>query len=102
MPARIPLPPHVGGSATLTASGGIEVEGTRVGRVGIADLSEVVEHTIVTIFGSVAHHIRFFNGGELHYTFNSRGELVELGGKNVCAVLKANGDYLVGAYRPKS
>lgn len=90
----------VGGHVTLTADGGIELEGMRVGRVGIADLSEVVEHSIVAIFDSIAHHVRFNNGGELYYVFNRRGELVELEARAVQVAHSANGECLLRALWP--
>jgi len=95
---RITLPDHIGGTATVS-DGCIEFDGARIGRVGISNLAEVVDHTINTIVGSVAHHVYFVNGGELHYVFNARGDLAELQTRAISATITADGTYLVGAYR---
>jgi len=98
VPLRFTLPHHIGGSASLS-DGSIRFEGVCIGRVGISNLAEVVEHTIVTILGSVAHHIRFVNGGELHYVFNSRGELIDLEAQAINGTVTSDGTYLFEAYR---
>jgi hypothetical protein len=97
-PLRVALPDHIGGTATVS-NGCIQFEGARIGRVGISNLAEVVDHTIVSIVGSVAHHIRFVNGGELHYAFNSRSELVDLEARAISGTVTRDGTYLFGAYR---
>jgi hypothetical protein len=62
--------------------------------IGVADLTEVAEHRITRIFDSIAHHVRFDNGGELYYVFNRRGQIVELRSHALQVAISAAGDYL--------
>lgn len=62
--------------------------------VGVADLTEVLEHRVNVVASSVAHFVRFRNDGELYYVFNSRGQLVELTARALRITISSKGDYL--------
>jgi hypothetical protein len=87
---------HVGGTGHIDAEGNIVLDQTRVRRIGIENLADVVEHRISAIVGSIAHHVKFNNGGELYYVYNQQGEIVELTGRDVLLLISFEGDYLFG------
>lgn len=68
--------------------------------VGIGDLSQVVEHHINHIYGSVSHHVRFADGGHLNYIADSQGHVTEFFITGLDAVMMANGDITVWPRRP--
>lgn len=49
----------------------------QVGSVS-ADLAHIEHHEIVRVAGLTSHHVRLAGGGELHYAYNTRGDLVEI------------------------
>ena len=53
--------------------------------VGITNLTEVTEHHITSIVGSRSHLLRFTNGGELRFAYNSLGQLIELRSRDLTA-----------------
>jgi hypothetical protein len=95
----IPLP-HVYGLGSVDTNGDVLLDQTLVRRVGIENLADVAEHQVSAAVGSVAHHVKFRNGGELYYVYNQRGEVVELAGNNVCCHISRGGDYLFGMLQP--
>jgi hypothetical protein len=68
--------------------------------VGIANLAEVADHQITRSADTVAHHVRFHGGGELHFVYALSGELVELRGERVTMSTSPCGLVSVRAYRP--
>ena len=56
--------------------------------VGIENLIDVEIHEINKLFGSISHYIRFVNGGEVKFSYNSAGKLLELSGKGVLASIQ--------------
>lgn len=55
-------------------------------------LAHVEHHEIVRVAGLVSHHLRLIGGAELHYAYNTHGELVALSGRNIATL--AIGDQL--------
>lgn len=93
-PIDQPLPPGAewAGSIEVDDEGAWRVGLPRVRSVGLADLSQVAEYRITSAVGSVAHHVRFAQGGELHFVFNDRHQLVDLTGKGVDVSVTSEGD----------
>ena len=75
-----------GDSTFIRAQGGLHVEIPEIiASVGISNLTEVTEHQITAILGSRSHLLRFANGGELRYAYNSLGQLIELRSRDLTA-----------------
>ena len=53
--------------------------------IQVDDLAQVLDHRIARIMGSTSHVVRFIGGGELHYVYNSRGQVIELSSSGVHA-----------------
>jgi hypothetical protein len=70
--------------------------------VSIADLAEVADHQITRTADTVAHHVRFHGGGEVHIVYSLSGEVLELCGERLITSTSASGLVSVGAYRPPS
>jgi hypothetical protein len=94
---QVTLPLHLGGVANLDDEGNIEVDRTRIRTVGVANLAEVVNYRIIAIADSISHYVRFHNGGELYYVYNTRGQLVELTARHVRISVDAEAAYLFRA-----
>jgi hypothetical protein len=71
--------------------------GMVISAVSIANLAEVEHHIIAHIADSTAHHVRFHGGGELHYVFNTRGEIVDLWARKVQITLTLQRQLIVKA-----
>jgi hypothetical protein len=62
--------------------------------VGIENLVDVEVHTISRIYNSVSHYIKFYGGGEVRFSYNTEGELLEFSTRNVDAHI-ANGERII-------
>ena len=75
-----------GGTTFIKADGGLTVDFHETSAmVGIKNLTEVTQHQITTILGSRSHLLRFANGGELRFAYNSLGQLIELRSRDLVA-----------------
>jgi hypothetical protein len=75
-----------GDTTFVRAQGGLRVDIPEIiTSVGISNLTEVTEHTITTVVGSRSHLLRFTNGGELRFAYNSLGQLIELRSRDLAA-----------------
>ena len=61
---------------------------TIIKSVGIENLTDVDVHKINKLFGSISHYIRFVDGGEVKFSYNAAGDILELYGKGVNATIK--------------
>ena len=74
------------GTTFITSDGDLTVNFSNImATVGIKNLTEVTEHQITTILGSRSHLVRFVNGGELRFAYNSLGQLLELSARELIA-----------------
>ena len=102
---RDPPPPsqstHLlpGGGMARLDGGDWMLTGMAITAVSIANLAEVEHHIIAHIADSTAHHVRFHGGGELHYVFNTRGEIVDLWACKVQITLTPKRQMIFGALR---
>jgi hypothetical protein len=80
-----------GDVAIIQPNGDTVMELRSIKSVGIANLGDVAEHRITTVFGSRSHLVRFTNSGELQYAYNGDGQLIDLTARNLLVyVSKAN------------
>jgi|SRR6185503_21020353 len=81
------------GSVSLSGGEAANIHLETIKSVGIENLVDVEVHTINFVFGSVSHYIKFFGGGEIQFSYNSQGEILEFTAKNVDAEVQ-NGERL--------
>lgn len=53
--------------------------------IGLANVTEVETHNINRAFGSVSHYIKFIGGGEVRFSYNAKGEILEFTATNAAA-----------------
>jgi hypothetical protein len=69
--------------------------------IGIENLADVEVHAINNVFNSVSHYIRFFGGGEVRFSYNAEGRLLEFVATNVAAHI-ANGERILLKRKPET
>jgi hypothetical protein len=62
--------------------------------IGLANLTDVETHAINRAFGSVSHYVKFIGGGEVRFSYNAQGEIMEFTATNAAAQV-LNGDTIV-------
>lgn len=80
----------------IQPNGEMEMELRSIKAVGITNLGDVIEHRITTIVGSRSHLVRFSNGGELQYAYNSLGQLIELTSRDLFIYISENHEIRFG------
>ena len=61
----------------------IHIDFKNIKSIGLGNILDVDSHCVNTILNSRSHLIKFRNGGELAFAYNSNGELIELCAKKV-------------------
>lgn len=80
------------GSVSLTSNKDVALHIDSIKALGIENLVDVEVHTINRVFGSVSHYVKFFDGGEVKFSYNgTTGELLEFSATNVDAYV-TNGE----------
>lgn len=64
--------------------------------VALANLCEVHSHDVLRVAGMVSHSVRFVDGGQLRFAYNTRGELVDLHCRGVCVAMTPDGCVMAG------
>jgi hypothetical protein len=82
------------GSKTGTSDKPVHMHIETIKSVGIENLVDIETHTINKLFGSVSHLIKFYGGGEVRFSYNDKGEILEFTGNRVDARIE-NGERLV-------
>ena len=82
------------GSKTGTSDKPVDMHIELIKSVGVENLVDIEVHNINTAFGSVSHYIRFFGGGEVRFSYNAKGEILEFTAERVDAQI-INGERLV-------
>ena len=72
----------------------ISLEFDTIKSIGIENLADVEAHSINNVFNSVSHYVRFFGGGEVRFSYNAEGRLLEFVATNVVAHI-ANGERIM-------
>lgn len=70
--------------------------------VGVENLADVEIHTINRIFGSISHYIRFYGGGEVRFSYNTEGKVLEFAVTNAEAHIENGERILLKRMRDKS
>ncbi len=87
------------GSVSLTSKHPVSLHIESIKSVGIENLVDVETHAINRLFNSVSHYIKFFGGGEVRFSYNAEGEVLEFATTNVDATV-FNGDCIILKRRP--
>jgi hypothetical protein len=82
------------GSKTGTSDKPVSMHIETIRSVGVENLVDIEVHNINNVFGSVSHYIRFFGGGEVRFSYNAKGEILEFTAKHVDAQIR-NGESLI-------
>lgn len=64
--------------------------------VALANLCEVRSHEVARAASLVSHSVRFVDGGQLRFAYNTRGELVELHCQGVSVAMTPDGCVMAG------
>ncbi len=73
------------GSVSLTSKQPVSLHIESIKSVGIENLVDVEIHSINTLFNSVSHYIKFFGGGEVRFSYNAEGDVLEFTATHVDA-----------------
>lgn len=87
------------GSVSLSSEQPVSLHVESIKSVGIENLVDVETHVINRLFNSVSHYIRFFGGGEVRFSYNAEGELLEFATTNVDAYIE-NGERIILKRKP--
>ena len=82
------------GSKTGTSDKPVDMHIEMIKSVGVENLVDIEVHNINTVFGSVSHYIRFHGGGEVRFSYNAKGEILEFTAQRVDAQI-LNGERLI-------
>jgi hypothetical protein len=82
------------GSKTGTSDKPVSMHIDSIKAVGVENLVDIEVHNINTVFGSVSHYIRFHGGGEVRFSYNAKGEILEFTAQRVDAQI-LNGERLI-------
>ena len=77
----------------------ISLEFDTIKSIGIENVADVEVHAINRVFNSVSHYIKFFGGGEVRFSYNAEGRLLEFVATNVAAHI-ANGERIMLKRKP--
>ena len=72
------LPP-----TSVRKDGMLHVHTPTITCVAISDITQVKEHRICEIMGTVSHAVKFRNGGHLYYSYGIDGGPIEVQGEGV-------------------
>lgn len=87
------------GSVSLSSKQPVSLHVESIKSVGIENLVDVEIHAINRLFNSVSHYIKFFGGGEVRFSYNTEGELLEFTTSHVDAFIE-NGERIILKRRP--
>lgn len=82
------------GSLSLSSKHPVALHLESIKSIGIENLVDVEVHSINSVFNSVSHYIRFFGGGEVRFSFNADGEVLQFEASKVDAFI-ANGESII-------
>jgi hypothetical protein len=82
------------GSISASSNQPISINLGTIKSVGVENLGDIETHGIHRLYNSVSHYIKFFGGGEVKFSFNSAGKILDLCGSEVSVTI-TNGDRLV-------
>jgi len=76
------------GSMSVSSKEHLTLEMDSIKSIGIENIVDVEVHSINKAFGAVSHYIKFHGGGEIRFSFNAKGELLEFSANDVAADVK--------------
>jgi len=82
------------GSKTGTSDKPVHMHFGVIKSVGVENLLDIEAHVINRVFNSVSHLVKFVGGGEVRFSYNDKGEILEFMGQRVDAQI-INGERLV-------
>jgi hypothetical protein len=66
------------------------IDFSNISSVGLENICDVEAHFINNVLGSTSHLIKFRNGGEVNFAYNTKGQLVDFFAKNVKLLFDQN------------
>jgi hypothetical protein len=66
------------------------IDFSNISSVGLENICDVEAHFINNVLGSTSHLIKFRNGGEVNFAYNTKGQLVDFCAKNVQLLFDQN------------
>lgn len=93
-PGRITIREGADGPERVIDGKSLSLKFDKIKAVGLANLTDVETHAINRAFGSVSHYIKFIGGGEVRFSYNAQGEIMEFVATNAAAQV-LNGDTIV-------
>ena len=72
----------------------INIDFTSIKTVGIENIVDIDKHEITPLFDSVSHYIKFRGKGEVQFSYNLNGTLLELATTDVQIVVRHNENIL--------
>jgi hypothetical protein len=82
------------GSMSVRSSESMALEFDTIKSIGLENVLDVEVHTINRLFNSVSHYIRFHDGGEIRFSYNEKGQLMEFSATHIGAEI-LNGERLL-------
>ncbi len=79
----------------------ITIDLKTISSVGIENLVHVKSHEINELYNFISHLVRFRDGGEVEFAYNSDGVLLKCQGRKVLAVVQ-NGERLIFKMKPQT
>ena len=82
------------GTMSVSSSESMALEFDTLQSIGVENLVDVEIHTINRLFNSVSHYIKFRDGGEVRFSYNDAGQIMEFTASHVGADV-LNGERLL-------
>jgi hypothetical protein len=93
-PGRITIREGADGPERVIDGNSLSLKFDTIKAIGLANLTDVETHSINRAFGSVSHYIKFIGDGEVRFSYNAQGEIMEFTATNAAAQV-LNGDTIV-------
>jgi hypothetical protein len=83
------------GKPKVTYQQGVHIDLEQITSIGIANLCDVVSHTVNDILGSTSHVVRFHDGGNMQFSYSHSGELLEFSGDDIAISIQESTKLMV-------
>jgi len=73
------------GSLSISSKHSVALAFGTIKSVGVENLIDIEVHAINKVFNSVSHYIKFHGGGEVRFSYDATGEIMEFTGSHIDA-----------------
>lgn len=87
------------GAVTATSSQAVTSHLGTIEAVGIENLVDVLSHEISSQYGFCTHLVKFVDGGEVEFAYNTKGEIIKCEGRKVLTQV-LNGRKIIFSMKP--